>query len=104
MATELEIAVRTRRSFLALGLAAAVGASGWEWLRSRSDDGGIPASFRRVLDFNKAVTEKVLFSDSHLAPTYPQSRRQNIRPNGSIGLDDKIDIQDWRLELTSVDH
>ena len=104
MATEREIAVRTRRSFLALGLAAAAGASGWEWLRSRRDDGGIPASFRRVLEFNQAVTEKVLFSDSHLAPTYPQSQSQSIRPNGSIGLDGEVNVREWRLELTSVDH
>lgn len=103
MATEREIAKRTRRSFLALGLAAAAGASGWEWLRSSRDDGGIPVPFRRVLEFNRAVTEKVLFSDSHLAPTYSQSRSQDIRPNGLIGLDDEVNVRDWRLALTKLD-
>lgn len=102
MTTEREIAARTRRSFLALGLAAVAGASGWEWLRSRRDDGGIPAPFRRVLEFNRAVTEKVLFSDSHLAPTYPQSRSQSIRPNGLIGLDLEINISEWCLALTKL--
>lgn len=103
MATEREIAARTRRSFLALGVAAAAGASGWEWLRSRRDDGGIPVSFRRVLEFNEAVTEKVLFSNSHLAPTYPKSRSQNIRPNGSIELDGEVNVREWRLGLTKLD-
>jgi DMSO/TMAO reductase YedYZ molybdopterin-dependent catalytic subunit len=101
--TERELAKRTRRSFLALGLAAAAGASGWEWLRSRQDDDGIPASFRRVLEFNQAVTERALFRDSHLAPTYPESRSQNIRPNGAIGLDDEVNVREWRLALTKLD-
>jgi DMSO/TMAO reductase YedYZ molybdopterin-dependent catalytic subunit len=101
--TQRELAKRTRRSFLALGLAAAAGASGWEWLRSGSDDEGLPVPFRRVLEFNKAVTEKVLFRDSHLAPTYPPPRSQTIRPNGSIGLDGVVDLRAWRLALTKLD-
>lgn len=102
MPTDREIAVKTRRSFLALGLAAAAGVSGWEWLVSGMDEEGVSAPFRRVFEFNKAVTEKLLFRNSHLAPAYPLGRRENVRPNGSLGLDDVVNVNEWRLTLTKL--
>lgn len=96
---EQELASKSRRSFLALGIAAVAGGAGWSWLRSRMNEDGIPGPFRSVFEVNKAVTEKVLFSDGHLAPEYPADRRQKIRANGSIGLEDDIDVDAWRLQL-----
>ncbi len=98
--TEKEFAARSRRSFLSLGVSAAGAYLGWRWLRTRMDEDGIPSSFRGVLDFNRAVTSKTLFSDGHLAPSFPPSAVKPLRPNGDYGLDDDVDAEKWRLQLT----
>jgi len=97
---EKEFKARSRRGFLMLGLGAAGSYLGWRWLRTRMDEDGIPASFRRVFEFNQAVTARTLFSDKHLAPRFPVSAAQSIRMNGDYGLDDDVEVETWRLQLT----
>lgn len=95
-----ELAKRTRRSFFALGLGAAGAYAGWHWLRSRMDEAGIPASFRRVFNFNQSLTSRLLFSDEHLAPKYSLSDVKAIRANGDVGLDSELDMPRWSVEVT----
>jgi DMSO/TMAO reductase YedYZ molybdopterin-dependent catalytic subunit len=97
---EKEFVARSRRSFLVLGLGAASGYLGWRWLRTRMDEDGIPSSFRRVFELNRAITSGTLFSNQHLAPQFPLSAVKPIRMNGDYGLDDDVDVEKWRLQLT----
>jgi DMSO/TMAO reductase YedYZ molybdopterin-dependent catalytic subunit len=100
LSPEREFALRSRRSFLTLGGGLLTVAAAWTYLRSRPPDGGMPGPFRRVLEWNEKLTSSVLFRDSHLAPEFPPSRREEIRPNGDMGLDDDIENSDWKLRLT----
>jgi hypothetical protein len=78
----------TRRSFLTGGAAALAALAGWQWLRTRPDEDGIPWPLRRVLRFNEQVAQAA-FRETRLAPTFPESRAvsaDDMRVNGGIGL------------------
>jgi hypothetical protein len=96
---EQEIARRTRRSFMVLGAGAVAGIGGWHWLNS-GDDAGIPPSLRKVLGFNERVVRATLYSNDHLVKTYPASAIGFLKDNGDIGLDDDVDEDAWRLQVT----
>lgn len=89
----------SRRSFAALGGAAAVGVGGWLWLRLQSQDAGIPWFLRRALNFNQRLAESY-FKVSRLAPTYSADQAQEPRANGKYGLGDpKFDPAAWKLKV-----
>jgi hypothetical protein len=96
---EQEIARRTRRSFMVLGAGAVAAAGGWTWLNA-GDDAGIPPSLRKVLGFNERVVRSTLYSNDHLARTYPASSIGDLKENGDFGLDDDVENEDWRLHVT----
>ena len=97
---ERELARRSRRSFLTLGGGLLAGVGTWTYLRSQPLEGGLPAPFRRTLEWNEKLTSSILFRDSHLAPEFPSSRVEEIRANGDLGLDDDIENEDWKLQVT----
>jgi hypothetical protein len=102
---EQELARRTRRSFLTLGLGAVVAVGAWRWLNIMpSDDSGdmIPAPLRRVLGFNEDVARAAFFSDGHLAKTFPASAIGKLKINGEIGMDDPVDEAAWNLEVAPL--
>jgi hypothetical protein len=91
----------TRRSFLVGGAAAAIGGGLWRLLNSWPRINGLNAPFRRVLDFNAAIS-RGLFRDGARAPEYERSKAvRSFRRNGDIGLAD-LKIEDWRLQLVGV--
>jgi hypothetical protein len=94
---EREIARRTRRSFLAGGIAALAGLSGWGWLRSRTGDEDEPWPLRLGLQADEQLSRDY-FRTSRLAPTFPASAVEMGRPNGDIGLSDDPD-QEWKLNF-----
>lgn len=97
---EQEISQRSRRAFIGLGAGAVLGIAGWEWLNSGPiPEGDIPPALRGVLGFNERVVRSALYSNDHLAKTYPASAIGNIRANGDVGLDDALDAAAWRLEV-----
>jgi DMSO/TMAO reductase YedYZ molybdopterin-dependent catalytic subunit len=53
-----------------------------------------------LLPKREGVVHNVLFSNEHLARTYPPSAVGNIKVNGDIGLDDDSDLSDWKLAVT----
>ncbi|MEO7143900.1 MAG: molybdopterin-dependent oxidoreductase [Bryobacteraceae bacterium] len=100
-APERELAARTRRAFLTLGVAAAAGYGGWEWLRTRPEEDGSARPFRRMLQFNERIAGKY-YDESHLAPTFPAARVQKMRTNGDIGLGDDFDPGTWHLTVNHL--
>ncbi|MGI8987981.1 MAG: molybdopterin-dependent oxidoreductase [Bryobacteraceae bacterium] len=94
-----EMAARSRRGFLALGAGAVAGIAGWEWLGHGDDAGELSSRFRRVLDFDGRVTSKALYAGDHLAPVFPESTIEKLRPNGDEGLDDDVDDADWKVSV-----
>ena len=97
---KVEIARRTRRSFMVLGGGAAVGLAGWAALNRRGAEGDIPPALRSILGFNERVVRGALYSNDHLVRTYPESAIGNIKVNADYGLDDDIEEADWRLAVT----
>src|SRR5687767_12016648 len=53
---EREVRRLSRRGFVGLTVAAAVGYASWKWLRSRPREGGLPWPIRRVLLANEALS------------------------------------------------
>jgi hypothetical protein len=92
-------AARTRRAFLTMGVAAAAGYGGWEWLRSRAKVDEVEWPLRGVLRRNEALAE-AYFSNGHLAATFDASKAgPRTRVNGDIGLGDGFDPAQWTLNL-----
>ena len=89
---------KSRRSFLALGICAAAGIGGWNWLTGRSQIGGLPSPLRRVLEFNEGLAESY-FDDTRLAPTFPREMAREPRVNGGEGLSGDLDPGGWRLHV-----
>ena len=96
LTAERELTLRTRRSFLTLGVGAAAGFGTWRWLRDRPEIDGLAQPFRRMLQFNQRIAE-AYFDQRHLAPVFPVSAIQEMRLNGDVGLGDDFDPQEWRL-------
>jgi hypothetical protein len=86
----------TRRSFTTGALAALAGLGGWQWLRTRDLEDGIPWPLRRVLRFNEALSRAAFRADG-LAPTFDRDRAREPRVNGGLGLSGGIDPARWRL-------
>jgi DMSO/TMAO reductase YedYZ molybdopterin-dependent catalytic subunit len=88
----------SRRSFAVAGIAAVLGISGWQWLRSREDEDGIPWPLRRVLGFNERLAS-AYFDPSRLAPTFPPAQAGEPRVNGEIGQTGPI--PKWKMSVQS---
>src|SRR5712664_1063369 len=96
-----QAALRSRRAFLTIGIAAAAGYGGWEWLRSRPKVDGVEWPIRGVLRRNESVAEAY---DSHLAQAFDASKVDpETRVNGDIGLGDGFDPGQWALNLQGAD-
>ena len=98
-----EMRTRSRRSFLAGGIAAAGAYGLWHWIRYSPTVDGIQKPLRAGFRFNSAVSRNLL-GDRGLAPTFPKSDAvANVRLNGNIGIDPAIKLDTWRLQVTGLD-
>ncbi len=97
---EKEIARRSRRAFIGLGIGAAAGVAGWRWLWGGEDADGLPLRGRRLLGIHTQLSGKMLYKTDHLAPVFPRSEAKAPKPNGDEGLDDDLDNHNWRLKIT----
>jgi len=95
--SEKELSKRTRRSFLAGGIAAAAGYGAYRWIGSGGEEGDIPPVLRRALEADDAVSH-IMFKDTRLAPVFSSAEIGTARPNGEIGLDGDPD-PDWTLTV-----
>ncbi len=93
---------RSRRSVLTGGAAMAAGFLGWRWIQGQPTDNRIPQVLRASHERNEAIWSS-LFRDDHLAPTYPRSESSILRFNGRHGVEDEIDLDNWRLAVANQD-
>ncbi|HZH31673.1 MAG TPA: molybdopterin-dependent oxidoreductase [Pyrinomonadaceae bacterium] len=100
-AARREMSRRSRRSFLALGIAAAGGLAGWRWLQSSADADGIHATLRAAHEFNARLSE-AYFSHARLAPTFARELAREPRVNGRDGLPEDFDASLWRLQVIGL--
>ena len=90
---------RSRRSFIALGLASLAGLGGWRWFIDRPAVEGIPGPLRQVLDFNAGLTNEY-YKNTRLAPEFAKSRARPPRANGDVGIGGEgFDPAAWRLQV-----
>ncbi|MBX7245172.1 MAG: molybdopterin-dependent oxidoreductase [Candidatus Sumerlaeaceae bacterium] len=87
----------SRRGFLIAAGAGIAAVSGWQWLRTRPNDDGIPWPLRKVLNLNGNVAG-ALSPLSRLSPEYSKSQARMPRANGTIGLENELGI-DWALNV-----
>lgn len=89
---------KSRRSFLVGGIAAIAGVSGFDWLRSRREEDGVPWPLRSTLEINGQLWRD-LFSSGRLAPTFSEDKVETPRENGAEGLGEDFDAASWRLKV-----
>jgi hypothetical protein len=92
---------KSRRSFIAGGIAAAAGVGAWQWLRTRPEDGGLQWPLRRAHEFNERLA-RGYFEPERPAPTFPRAPGQMPRVNGGLGLDEGFDPATWRLRVEGL--
>lgn len=95
-----ELGRRTRRGFLAGGVAALGGWGAYEWLTKAKQEENAPWPQRRVVEWNQKLSEAYL-SDGHLMPTYSANQITYLKPNGDYGLDGAVDKSSWRLHVVT---
>jgi len=100
-AARREMSRRSRRSFLAMGIAAAGGVAGWRWLQSSADADGIRAPLRAAHEFNARLSN-AYFSNARLAPTFARELAREPRVNGGEGLPEDFDPASWRLQVIGL--
>lgn len=98
-----------RRTFISFGVfgALATGAAfGYKWLYNSPDEvkaitGGTRVPLRRALNKTELVVHRLLYSEKHLVKTYPKAMAaKNVRQNSDVGLESKIDLAAWKLQVT----
>jgi len=97
-AVKRESARRTRRSFLVGGAVAAAGYGVSQWIANSKPEGRLQAGLRETLDVDAAINRAV-FEERGLAPTYALSEARPLRLNGTVGLEQKLIPESWRLQL-----
>lgn len=93
----------TRRNFLVGGIAALVGGGGLYAMARAGAVDNLAWPFRRVLEFNESLS-LALFSESRLAPTFPEGRAaigDAMRVNGHIGMAAPLAPEAWTLRVDS---
>ncbi len=101
-AARTEMRRRSRRGFLATGIAAAATYGAWHWIKYSPPVDGLQRTLRAAMRFNSAVSRAV-FHDRGLAPTFPASDAvQTVRINGNIGIDPVLKLDTWKLQVTGL--
>ena len=91
----------TRRSFLVGGAAAAAGVGFFHWINHSQQEEMQPELLRHTFEFNATISRKI-YHLPILAPTYSPKRAENLRVNGVFGLEKKLDLASWRLQVVAV--
>src|SRR4051812_4094351 len=96
-----EIRRKTLKSLLTGGVAATLGISGWSWLLSRKTEDGIPWPLRKILGFNEMIWRSYFNPNRVGLRPAPSSPGRKVRINGTIGLNEGEDLEEWEMEISS---
>jgi hypothetical protein len=96
-----ESARRTRRSFLVGGVAAAAGYGIVHWINNSAPVGRLQSALRKTQNFDADVNRTV-FDERGLSPTYAADRAKPLRLNGTIGMEQELVPESWRLQLVGA--
>ena len=91
----------TRRAFAAAAAGAAASYGFWRWSHGSVSDDMQPIPLRRAFEANASLSRGV-FREHALAPTYPLSRAENLRINGTYGLKQALVPESWRLQVVGA--
>jgi len=97
-----KLRIKSRRAFLAGGLAGIGGISIWKWIGSRRQNDGVPWPLRSVLEINEQLWRDY-FGSSNVAETFSRGSAEVPRENGDVGLEESVDASVWRLEVFDVE-
>ncbi len=77
---------------------------GWKWIVNQPREAdGLQKPLRKVLEANATLFEKTV-SNNHLTKTYPKSQAaKKVRVNGALGLEEKLDAEEWRMYVVLSD-
>jgi DMSO/TMAO reductase YedYZ molybdopterin-dependent catalytic subunit len=95
---ERTIRQMSRRSFLWGVAATASGLAGWHWLTTRRTEDGTIWPLRRILETNEEIARDY-FRPQRLSTTYPVSQAGMPKENGTEGLSEDFDPDEWRLKV-----
>ena len=91
----------TRRSFVVAAVSSAAAYAFYHYLAANDDAEMQPPPIRDFFRFNASVSRD-LFRNKQLAPTYPLSRAETLRINGTFGLMMDLELDSWRLQLVGM--
>jgi DMSO/TMAO reductase YedYZ molybdopterin-dependent catalytic subunit len=84
----------SRRGFILGGAAALIGVFGWRWMPEETKE----KLLRRTFEFNERVSQ-IFYTPKRLAPEFSKDAISPRRVNGMHGIQDDIDIANWRLRV-----
>jgi len=96
-----ESARRTRRSFLVGGAVAAAAYGVSQWIAGSKPVWRLQAGLRKTLDIDAAINRAV-WNERGLAPTYDVKHARPLRLNGTVGLEETLVPESWRLQLVGA--
>jgi DMSO/TMAO reductase YedYZ molybdopterin-dependent catalytic subunit len=87
-------------SFLIFAVLLTGGIISWKWLNHQPAEQGALKPLRKTLETNEKILKTAVFDTSHLAKRYSEKDAvKNVRVNGLIGMEKKIDTSAWRLNI-----
>jgi len=96
--TEAEFKTRSRRSFLTGVAGIAAGYGGWRYIQGDEVVDRIPGVLHSGHERNGKIWQ-ALFDGDRLAKTYDPSRAESLRVNGSKGLTNEINLDEWTMDI-----
>ena len=97
--TKKQMVRRTVLSLSVFVLLGVLAVATFNWVRKQPRDGGTPKPLRKALTANERVFS-ALFDSNKLVREYPVSAAaKNVRVNGDLGMDGRLDTATWRLHV-----
>lgn len=83
-----------RRLFFSL----LTGSAAYKYIIDNKNPDGTPSILRKSHELNENIS-RYYANPKRTAPVFPESRIENIRANGDIGLTSEFNVNDWQLDV-----